>query len=54
MLKISEVARIMKVNDASVRKLINSRLLKATNVSGAPKRNAWRIEESDLDKFLNR
>jgi excisionase family DNA binding protein len=46
---LEEVAEILKVSVATVRKLVDEKQLKAFKVRGQ-----WRVRKEDLDDYINR
>ena len=50
---IQSVADILRVSLNTARKLCESQVLPATNVCSGSKNHAWRVRQSDLDRFLD-
>ena len=53
LLKVSEVARILSVDDTTVRRWIKEAALDAVSLPHAGKRQAYRVKRETLDAILN-
>lgn len=53
LLKVQEVAKILRVDDTTVRRYIKNGALEAITLPHALKRQSYRIRRSTLDELLN-
>lgn len=52
LLTVQETAAMLRVSDDLVRKLIKQRLLTARNLTPKSQRATYRIEESEVERYL--
>lgn len=53
LLTVAEVARILRVDDTTVRRWVKQGILEAVVLPHASERQAYRVRRSTLDKLLN-
>ena len=53
LLKVHEVAEILRVDDTTVRRWIKGGALEAVTLPHVNERQAYRVRRSDVDKVLN-